>query len=520
MTNSAPKDLDLNHLLGTLRRATLPVLGVAALLAVMTYLYASSRPSVYQATASMSALLGGSSNSVLNNTLVTAPILPPAVVARAIRSPSVINQAISLIQADAKATPARQVLTGQLLSELHNDNFRTITLNTDVNQDFVGAYEVSARAATAELAQAAANSFVTAMLNWDRQRALQSITRARQNLTLQRDALSKRSAGSGLDERTLTGLRVNLAEKSQQVDVLEQTVSGTLSALASATLPVQPVEPKPARDAVLVFAAATFFGALIVFLLDALRRRVRLDDLQQFAAPVLGMLPPLPRRVKDAKQLTWQAGRGVFREQMDFVRVGLRAATKGLEHTPVVVISSALIGEGKSTTVVGLSANLAAHGQRVLVVDADVFRLQQLQLWFPAHQERAAANLKMANGLQLWFQTVPGVDVAAPNTTPLEVNLFAAAVREVSMEYDIVLVDTAPLLKVADTLALAAQFDGLVLVADANTGRSQVERAIQELSRLKIPLMGFVFNRFRETLRQNAYTYAYESVPTGPLDAP
>ena len=210
----------------------------------------------------------------------------------------------------------------------------------------------------------------------------------------------------------------------------------------------------------------------------------------------------------------------MFREQMDFVRVGLKAAVKGLPHTPVVVVSSAMIGEGKSTTVVGLSTNLAAHGQRVLVVDADVFRFQQLQLWFPAHQERTAPNLQMANGLQLWFQTVPGVDVAAPNTTPLEVNQFASAVREVSMGYDVILVDTGPILKVADTLALAAQFDGLLLVTDANTGRSQVERAIQEVIRLKIPLMGFILNRFRETLRQNTYAYAYESVPVGPLDVP
>ena len=510
-----PEDLNLAPLLATLRRAALPVALAGAVLGAGTYFYSSTRPKVYQATASVAALPGGSANTLINNTLVTAPTLPPSVVARAIRSPEVLQRAVQLIGTGAAATPERRSLVTQLNHDLQEGTSSVISLTADVNTDFVGAYEVSARAASPALAQLAANSFVDAMLTWDKQRALQSIIRARQNIVSQQAALAGKTAGSGLDSRTLTALRVDLTQKLQQINVLEQTVSGTLSGLASATLPVQAVEPKPLRNAVLVFAAVLFFGLLAAFVLDALRRRVQLDDLRDYPVPVMGMLPPLRAHLQNAAQVIDQAGRGIFREQLDFVRVGLMSALGRTTHVPAVVVSSALIGEGKSTVVASLAINLAAQGHRVLVVDADVFRFQQLRLWMPGMQ-RAAPDLQQVAGLQLWTQLMPGVDVAAP-ATERSVTQVAAAIRTASTRYDIVLIDSAPLLKVADTLALAAQMDGLLLVTDADASRAQVQRALQETARLNVTVLGFVLNRFRESLQHG--TYAYNPLASSPADA-
>ncbi|GGR10705.1 nucleotide-binding protein [Deinococcus ruber] len=528
MTMSGPTDLNLSALIATLRRAAVPVLVVGALLAILTYVYSSTRAKVYQATASIAALPGGSANTLINNTLVTAPTLPPSVVARAIRSPEVLQRAVALITSGAADSPQRRNLTTQLDRDLQDGTSNVVTLTADVNTDFIGAYEISAKAATPKLAQLTANSFVDAMLSWDKQRALQTIIRARQNLRSQQAALATGSVRSGLDTQTLTALRVDLAQKLQQISVLEQTVSGTLSGLASATLPLRTVEPKPARNAALVFAAVIFFGVLLAFALDALRRRIQLDDLREFSVPVMGMLPPVRGRLDSAQQLTLQSSQGILREQLDFVRVGLLSTlTHGRvgmlsalahgTHVPAVVVSSALIGEGKSTVVAGLAANLAAHGQRVLVVDADVFRFQQLQLWMPRNQPRRAPDLQTAEGLQLWPQMIPGVDLAAP-TTGSDVAQIAAAIRAASRQYDLVLVDTGPVLKVADTLALAMQMDGLLLVADAETSRVQVQRAFQETARMKVNVLGFVLNRSRESLQHGSY--AYNPVQGNALDVP
>ena len=75
MPTDQPKDLDLTALLRVLRRAALPLLATALLLAGLTYLLSSSRPAVYEGTASVAALPTGSGNSVILQTLVTAPPL-------------------------------------------------------------------------------------------------------------------------------------------------------------------------------------------------------------------------------------------------------------------------------------------------------------------------------------------------------------------------------------------------------------------------------------------------------------
>ncbi|EYB69472.1 hypothetical protein DEIPH_ctg005orf0027 [Deinococcus phoenicis] len=510
MTSERPKDLDLTYVLGVLRRAALPVLAAALVLSTLVYLYSRTRPAVYQTTASIAALPSGGGNSVINTTLVTAPPLPPPVVERAAYSPAVMNRALALLASRVPDSAARRALVAQVQAELRRDDARTVTLVSDVNQEFVGVYEVSARAATPELAQAAANSFADALLEWDRQRALGGVARARQNLLAQRDDLTRRisQAGSPLDARSLENLRGDVLQKLQQVEVLEQTVSGTLTGLADAVRPTEAVEPRPWRNAALIFAASLFFGVLLAFVLDHLRKRIRgLEDLRQFSAPVLGTLPPLPLRTSDPRKVLWQSGQGVFREQMEFVRVGLLAALAKLPHTPAIVISSAQSGEGKSTVSAGLAGNLAAHGLRVLVVDADVFRRRQQQLWLSNWNGQQPPAPRPAGTGQLWPGVAEGVDLAAPTELRLDVDQLTRFIRELGGAYDMVLVDPPPVLRVADALALAARMDGMILVADAQAGRAQVERAVQEVSRLRVNLLGFVLNRFRETASQGEYTY-------------
>ncbi|GAA5511392.1 hypothetical protein Dcar01_00101 [Deinococcus carri] len=513
MTSERPKDLDLSYLLGVLRRAALPVLLTALALSLLVYLYSRTRPAVYQATASIAALPNGGGNSVINTTLVTAPPLPPAVVARAMRSPEVVDRALTLLGQRVPDSAARRALEQQVRADLGQNDDQAVGLASDVNQDFVGVYEVSVRAATPPVAQAGANSFTQALLAWDRQRALGSVSLARQNLLQQRDDLTRRiaQAATPLDVRSLESLRGDVLQKLQQVEVLEQTVTGTLSALAGALLPVDPVEPRPLRNAALVFAATLFFGVLLAFALDQLRRRIRgPEDLRQFSVPVMATLPPLPARLTDPRALIREVGQGTFREQMDFVRVGLLATLVRPARTPLIVISSAQTGEGKSTVTAALASNLGLNGLRVLVVDADVYRRRQEQLWLSGGTGRPAPAPRPAGpgGSQLWSGVGERVDLAAPGNSRLDVDEVMNLIEHLRANYDVVLVDSPPVLRVADSLALAARMDGLLLVADAQVSRAQVERAVQEVGLLGVHLLGFVLNRFREPAGQGSYAYA------------
>ncbi|GGL98397.1 P-loop NTPase [Deinococcus aerophilus] len=510
MTVDRPQDLDLSSLLRVLRRAALPILIVALAVSTLVYFYSSTRPAVYQATASLSALPTSGGNSVINNTLVTAPQLPPGVVARAMRSPAVVDGAVSRLQAAVPDSPARRAFVEGLQLEARTGRRELVRLSTDVNQDFVGVYEISALAATPQLAQAAANSFSASLLEWDRQRALTGITRARQNLVTQRADLTARIArgGNALDLRTLEQLRLDIVERLQQVEVLEQTVSGTLNALASATPPTDPAAPRPLRDTLLSFAACVFFGTLLAFALDQMKQRIRgLEDLRSFGLPVLGTLPPLPFRSADPTRVIQAIRHGLFREQMEFVRVGVMSSLGNLPSSPIIVVSSGQVGEGKSTVTAGLAYTMAEHGMRVLVVDADIFRRRQENLWLAASRGREAQTHQMGEH-QLRTGVADGIDLLTVQTSTLNTPMLELTVRTRSRDYDVVLVDTPPVLKIADTLVLASHLDGLVVVTDPQTSHAQIRRVIEDTGRLGVPVLGLVLNRFRETSGQSEYTYA------------
>lgn len=509
MPTDQPKDLDLTALLRVLRRAALPLLAGAALLAGLTYLLSGSRPAVYQGTASLAALPPGSGNSVIVQTLVTAPPLPPAVVERALRSPAVWRSALAELRRTVPDSSARRELLGTLQAEASAGEGRSVALTAEVNQDFVGVYEVAVRAPTPQLAQGGADAFARALLEWDRLRALGGIVRARQNLITERDDLTARiaAAPTALDERTLEQLRGDVVQRLQQVEVLEQTVSGTLSALAEAVRPQSPVAPRPGRDALLVFGAVLLFGALGLSLLDSLRPRVRgPEDLRGLGLPVLGSLPPLSRRRGAQAGLGWTQ-QGVFREQLEFVRVGLLSELGASVQQSALVVSSAGVADGKSTVTAGLALSLARHGLRVLVVDADVFRRTQETLWLgssgqvPAPQETPA-------GYRFWREVAPGVGLLSSRAPTLDPAAFDREIHRLLPDYDLALVDTPPALKIADTLALARRLDGMVLVTDASAPRVPLERLVEDAGRLGVRLLGFVVNRYRDVSAGGDYAYA------------
>ncbi|WP_029477074.1 P-loop NTPase [Deinococcus frigens] len=519
MTAERPQDLDVPSILRVIRRAALPIVAAALCLAALTFVYASSRPAMYLATASLSALPVGSGNSVINSTLVTAPPLPPAVVQRALRSPEVVRAALKRLETARPDSPERRSFAGELRREFQLGDPRSVQLGAEINQDFVGVYEISALAPTPELAQGAANSFQNALLEWDRQRALTGIARARTNLTNQRADLNARIARGGdpIGVRTLEQLRLDVVERLQQVEVLEQTVSGTLSRLAAASLPVQSAQPRPVRDALLVAAASVFFGLLIAFVLDQLQKKIRgLDDLRSFGPPVFGTLPPLTGRRSDPVRIGQATRHGLFREQMEFVRVGLMSSLAAPDRsgtqTPAVMVSSARVGEGKSTVTAGLAYSLATHGTKVLIVDADVFRRRQEQLWLPTHSASSRkAVLRPDEGHEpshLYPEVAENVDLLTFETQRLDAAALGAEIRRRSRDYGIVLVDSAPVLKVADTLVLASHLDGLMIVADPQTSYIQMQRILDETSRLGVQLLGFVLNRSREATVPGEYAYS------------
>ena len=183
----------------------------------------------------------------------------------------------------------------------------------------------------------------------------------------------------------------------------------------------------------------------------------------------------------------------------------------------VLLFTSARPGEGKTTVVTGLALAMARAERRVLLVDADLRRptmhrllgldnTQGLVDIIGGHVRGADAahtvKISEATGSTTGvLRVVTAGRVAASALDTLQSPLLTDVIREVAAGYDVVLIDSPPLLAVSDPLLLAPWVDGVVLVV--NTGavtEADARHAKERVDQAGGRVVGVVMNRFDEQL--------------------
>ncbi|MGX5654028.1 polysaccharide biosynthesis tyrosine autokinase [Geodermatophilus nigrescens] len=269
--------------------------------------------------------------------------------------------------------------------------------------------------------------------------------------------------------------------------------------------PVEPDEassPQLPRVLGLGLLAGLALGAVAAVVRGRLDRTVK--DPEQAselaAAPVIGTV--LEHDGLRKRHLVDRGGTG--RAAEDYRRLRTNLQFLNVDHPPkVILVSSPLPEEGKSTTVVNLALALADAGRRVTVVEADLRR------------PRVTAYLDLVAGAGLTNVLSGGAEVsdvlqkhgagelyvlAAGPTPPnpgalLGSSHMSALLEELRAENDFVLLDSPPLLPVADSTALATHTDGVLLtVRYGRTRREQVREAAAALDRVGARTLGVVLN--------------------------
>lgn len=212
-----------------------------------------------------------------------------------------------------------------------------------------------------------------------------------------------------------------------------------------------------------------------------------------------------PRSTRRAHQLT-------AREAFRVLRSNVLVAISELSN-PVVVVTSAYASEGKTSVCVNLAESLAAAGPRVAVVDLDL-RNPEAHQRFAAYNEVGVSDVLLGRatlGDSLQHIELPAPDADRPaglsflaagapvhNPTELLATPRTAQLLEsLSSQADIVLLDTPPVLPVADTLVLGRLAAGAVLVVESRrTPGPAARRAKDTLTRNQTRLLGVVLNKF------------------------
>ncbi len=310
-----------------------------------------------------------------------------------------------------------------------------------------------------------------------------------------------------------------------------------VSVVRPATVPEHASSP----NTVLNVAAGTVLGLSLGILLalarDAVDTRVRDSDVlaQITSLPLLGTVGVWSDRQAGRVQVATAphspAAESIrqLRTNLQFLRVAEDTSDGAASGAHVVSVTSALPGEGKSTISANLAVALAQTGARVLLVDADLRR------------PTVADVLGLEGGVGLTTVLVRDADLdevvqewgtdglhvlpsgaIPPNPTEL---VGSPAMRwlldRVRQAYDYVVIDTSPLLPVADASVLAGLVDGTVVVAHVGrVRRTQLAQALGNLERVAGRVFGVVLNQVRRD--EEAYSYRQRpdavagGVPTAP----
>jgi capsular exopolysaccharide synthesis family protein len=322
---------------------------------------------------------------------------------------------------------------------------------------------------------------------------------------LKRDVDSHRQLYQTLIDRNKeTGLETEL--KATNVRIVER-----------AEKPGAPFSPNRTRAYQLALLIGLALGIGLTLLFENFDNTVRTpEDVKAMGLPFLGMIPAVvPSAGATAvRPAALRQPDGPVAEAYRVVRTNLLFSTVG-EGGRALLVTSTNPGEGKTTTAANLALSLAANGARVLVVDADL-RRPTLHQHFgisktPGLSDVIIGKRQISEAILTprgkGFHVLP-CGYVPPNPAEL---LGSQVMREIvgalKTRYDWVLIDTPPVLAMADTPVLCPYVDGVILViASEASSRPAVQRSVDQLAGVGGSVIGAVLNKV--DLKRNSYYYS------------
>jgi len=298
---------------------------------------------------------------------------------------------------------------------------------------------------------------------------------------------------------------------------LEQpaTTPHEIDMLVAAGLPTKPTSPNPRENLILGLALGLVLGVAATFVMEALDRRLK-DSADVEAASgltVLGVVPfEMPKEPIPAKTHP----RSVRAEAYRQVRTSLAFASEEGPPKSIIITSSAP-SEGKTSLAVNLAITSARTGQRVALVDADLRRpMVHTFLNMPEHKGLVnvlAGTIELSDALQSSEAGPMDVLVSGPvPTNPSELlgsETMIKTIRQLESSYDIVIIDSPPVLPVTDALLIGVHVDAVVVVARLGQAtRDRIRRTTTALTQVNASVAGIVPNGAIKR-EDSAYSYRY-----------
>jgi capsular exopolysaccharide synthesis family protein len=388
---------------------------------------------------------------------------------------------------------------------------------------------ITAISGTRSQASLIANVYATAFVQYQQAVASHSLTTAEAQLRSQISSVELQiSALRGNTTSPEAGALLNqeavLKEQLAQMQVSGSVDTGDVVLVTPAQAPVSPSSPKTVQDVLLGIAAGLALGLGVAFLRDSFDDRLTSKEAAESAggAPVLAMTPLVSSWQRHKPLVvTVAAPNSPAAESYRSLRTSLQFARQEQQLRSLVVTSPGA-AEGKTATLANLGVVFSQAGERVVLVSCDL-RKPRIGAFFGLDEQAGLTGVLLGEWtLEEAVLPVPGFErlsLLPAGSVPLNPSelLDSARARDIFTrlrnQYDLVLIDSPPVLPVTDAAILSRHADAtLMLAAAGQTRRSDLHRAVEKLDQVGVTILGTVLNKVtRQTGRSYGYGYGYGS---------
>lgn len=432
--------------------------------------------------------------------------------------PRDLETAAQLVRVERVAAGVKEQLhstrsTAELL------NMITVTASIDANLVNIEAVGPDAQEA-ADIADAFAQQFIATRKAADKA----VVAAARELVKEQLDGLSSSDASSEYGSM--------LRDNYERLQILESMQTGGFSEVGTAAAPLSPFSPRPARTGVIALIVGLVAGFGLVFLLDYFDRRIKDSKMLERVSglPILALVPAADNHRWSSWRKQERSGDAIGFLSHPLMLESFRTLRSGLQYFNVkkniktILVTSGLPREGKTVTAINLSLSLTLAGNRVVLVESDL--RQAMVASYLNIADDVGLSTVLATGLD-YKLTLRSVDLKQlvpknvwdqanetgsvrldhrlhcltsgplpPNPAELlSSDLMNELLRDLSAstEIDYVVIDSPPVLPVADALILAPNVDAVMVVTRMNwSTQAETQDTCKRLRRSGARVIGVV----------------------------
>ncbi len=308
----------------------------------------------------------------------------------------------------------------------------------------------------------------------------------------------------------------SLLKRVKEAGLTEGLEATNIMVVDPARIPDHPVKPKKTRNVLLAIIVGLTLGMGMAFFFEYLDNTINTpDELERYCKiPFLGVVSKFKTDATGDEIIVHSNPKSNVAEGFRTIRTNLLFSSPDIEKK-CILITSALPRDGKSLQSTNIAVSFAQMGKKVLLIDADM-RKARIHEIFSLERSPGLSEYLAGNDLRPQPTEITGLEVltagrSCPNPSEL---LGSKRMKELleseraKDDFDMVIIDSPPILSVADAAILSAVTDGVVLVVNAgSTPRPAIQRAIQQLSDVEAKLIGCVLNDM--DFEKESYYYSY-----------